>query len=162
MIGLIAVTFSEGRLIDIEYGDIRGRNIKIDYDTCNAVTYDTEDYLDSCHHENFPNETISEQFGTPIPECCGFHGYFSYGSCEGRDNWGQNYTVQNVHICQNPNLVDIQMYEKPSIKCNSSCILKTVEEIEEEIKFVKEGVLNYGGEKGQIYIDCRRIGGIPL
>eukprot|EP00092_Neocalanus_flemingeri_P013361 GFUD01014405.1.p1 GENE.GFUD01014405.1~~GFUD01014405.1.p1 ORF type:complete len:735 (+),score=104.42 GFUD01014405.1:71-2275(+) len=140
------VGFSQSQLIDIEYADIKGRNIKIDYDTCDAVTYDTDYYLDTCHHDNFPIETISDMFDKPIPECCGFHGYFTYGACEGRDNEGRNFTVQNVHICQNPNEAGIQYFEKPSIKCNSSCILKTEEEIEDQIKFEKNAVLNFGGE----------------
>ena len=89
VICLLAGTFTGGHLGDIEYTNIeyretKGIGIRIDYNTCNAITYDTDDYLDSCHHQNFPNETISEVFGESVPECCGFHGYFGYGACDGQ------------------------------------------------------------------------------
>jgi len=128
---------------NIEYVDIRGRNINIDFDTCDAVTYDTADYIDSCHHDNFPNQTISERLQKTIPECCGFHGYFAYGACDGTDDKGRNFTIFNVPSCQNPVEVDNQKYEKPSVKCDSSCILKTVEVVKDDIDIAEDTTLKY-------------------
>jgi len=132
--------------MDIEYLDTNGLDITIDIDSCNHVTY-YNDYDDYCDHENFPNRTISEVYNATIPECCGFYGYFGYGACDGRDSAGQNYNIQNVPVCQNPNVEGKQLHEKVSINCNSSCILKTVEDLEHDVIIEPGNILNYGGEK---------------
>ena len=75
------LSFNDG----IDRRKFYANNLTIDYETCQQVFYDYEDYKDEgCHRTQLPNVTIQEKFGEGIAACCGIHGYMASGSCTGK------------------------------------------------------------------------------
>ena len=49
----------------------------------NCAFYSSMDETCACHHQQFPRETLEQQFGGNIKKCCEFHGYrYHLSDCE--------------------------------------------------------------------------------
>ena len=75
-----SLSFNDG----IDRRTFYANNLTIDYETCEQMFYDDEDYKEEgCHRTQLPDVTIEEKFGEGVQACCGIHGYMASGSCSG-------------------------------------------------------------------------------
>ena len=75
-----SLSFNDG----IDRRTFYSQNLTIDYESCEQMFYDDEDYKEEgCHRTQLPDVTIEDKFGAGVSPCCGLHGYMASGSCSG-------------------------------------------------------------------------------
>ena len=125
-----AGVWSDRNPVYVDFSDVSGLGIAVDYAHCDSEFYDTPDAV--CHLDSFPQNNTLGSLAESAVQCCGFDGYFVFGECPGQDPSGQEYTVMNVQVCHT---LTNQRAPKLAVTCSGLGIVRTFEDVPGEENF---------------------------